>query len=168
MPRAVPAWAGAVTVAMLALAGCAAPAGEDGRREASVPAGPAFASRPSRPVIRTTWTFRSGEDESVAVAAAPGRSLGGDPPPRCADSLTVSLGAGHDASTPSVPLRFAGVAGSWRITARPLGARQFGVAFAMDDAALSRVLMLLSGGRLEVGSAATPVAAFALLPSGDQ
>ncbi|HME27311.1 MAG TPA: hypothetical protein VKI44_39320 [Acetobacteraceae bacterium] len=154
---------------MLLLVGCTQPAppAEEGRREASVPAVPPLIRRVPSQVVRTSWTFNSSDEECTAVAAAVGTSLvvavHRDMPIR----LVVSL-ASPVHGPASVPLRFTGPAGAWQIAARQTAARQIAVALGSDETALSRVLVLLSGGVLEVGAPAQPMASLAISPSAAQ
>jgi hypothetical protein len=78
--------------------------------------------------------------------------------------LIVSLPVTPAHAPATVPLRFSGPAGNWQ-TASLRSARQVALTLASDDAALSKVLVLLSGGVLEVGEAAQPLVALAISPS---
>ena len=154
---------------MLFLVGCTPPAppAEEGRREASVPAVPPLARRVPSQVVRTSWTFSSSDEACTAVAAAAGTSLlvavRRDAPIR----LVVSL-ASPAVGSVSVPLRFTGAAGAWQIVARRTAAHQIAVTLGSDETALSRVLVLLSGGVLEVGAPAQPIVSLAISPSDAQ
>jgi hypothetical protein len=154
---------------MLFLVGCTPPAppAEEGRREASVPAVPPLVRRAPSQVVRTSWTFGASDEACTAVAAAAGASLlvavHRDAPIR----LVVSL-ASPALGSVSVPLRFTGAAGAWQIVARQTAARQIAVALGSDETALSRVLVLLSGGVLEVGVPAQPIVSLAISPSDAQ
>jgi hypothetical protein len=153
---------------MLFLAGCTPPPpADDGRREASVPAVPPLVRRPSSQVVRTSWTFNSADDECAAVAAAAGMSIlvavRRDAPIR----LVITLASpSHGPSR--VPLRFTGPAGGWQVAARQTAARQIELALGSDEIALSRVLVLLSGGMLAVGEPAQPIVSFVIGPSDSQ
>ena len=121
--------------------------------------------RPASQTIHTTWTFHAGGDDCVAEAAAPGASLQiavrRDVPMRVSLTLQpVSL-----RSRSSVPLRFNGAAGSWRVVGRTTGPHAVAAPLGSDEAALSHILVLLSGGLLEVGEAGTPLALLDISPS---
>jgi hypothetical protein len=156
---------GVLAALMLLPVGCAAPPPEEVRREASVPAVPPLIRHAPNPVIHTTWTFRSSDEECVAVAAAAGTGLQvtirRDTPVR----LVVSLAAQPEHRSGTAPLRFAGPAGAWQVAARRTAARQFTVALGRDDTALSRILILLSGGMLDLGAPAQPIVSLAIGPS---
>lgn len=151
---------------MLLLAGCEPPPPvQEERHEASVPAVPPLVRRPApRVVVRTGWTFNAGEEECTAMAAASGSSLlvtvRRDAPIR----LVVTLAAPAQAPG-SAQLRFTGQAGSWQVAARRAAARQLAVALGSDESALSRILVLLSGGTFEVGAPAQPITTFTIGPS---
>jgi hypothetical protein len=161
---------GVLAALMLLLVSCAQPLppGEEGRREASVPAVPPLVRRVPTEVVRTTWTFHSSDEECTAIAAAPGTSLQvtvrRDAPIR----LVVALAPAPATRPVTAPLRFNGSAGSWQVTARRTAARQFTVALGSDDTALSRILILLSGGTLELGRPPQPIVSLAISPSDTQ
>ena len=67
-----------------------------------------------------------------------------------------------------MPLRFTGPAGAWQVAAHRTAAHQATVALGADDTALSRILVLLSGGVLEVGTPSQPIATLAISPSDAQ
>jgi hypothetical protein len=78
--------------------------------------------------------------------------------------LTVSLAAQPAPSTP-VTLRFSGPAGNWQVLAHRSSSHAVGVALGSDNTALSRVLVLLSGGTLDVGVPDQPLASLAIAAS---
>ncbi len=123
---------------------------------------------PTPPQIHTTWTFRSSDEECVAVAAAAGTSvlisIRRDAPIR----LVVSLESQPVHGSVTVPLRFTGPAGLWQVSARRTAARRFAVTLGSDDKALSRILVLLSGGMLELGQPAQPIVSLVISPSDAQ
>lgn len=162
---------GALLAPVLFLVGCSSPPHEEPPPEAPaplpVPPTPPVRRAPSQP-LRTTWTFRAGEDECVATAAGGGAtaavSVQRDSPIR----LLVSLPAAPVPPAPAnTAVRFAGPAGSWQVTARATG-RQFAVAIGSDETALSRILVLLSGGTLDLGDPGKPVASLTVSPSDAQ
>ena len=119
---------------------------------------------PSQP-LRTTWTFRAGEEECVATAAGAGASAVVSAQRDSPIRLLVSLPATPVPPAPAnTAVRFAGPAGSWQATARAAG-RQFTVALGSDETALSRILVLLSGGVLDLGDQGKPVASLTVSPS---
>jgi hypothetical protein len=156
---------GAFVVPMLLLAHCAAPpAIDDRRREASAPAVRPFVRRvPSRLTIRTTWAFQADEGRCVATAAAAAASL--------VVTIRRDLPIRLVLSLPLVPvptaatLRFAGTAGNWEVPGGRTAAHQVTALLGADEVALSRVLVLLSGGTLDVEDPGRPVALLAIAPS---
>jgi hypothetical protein len=167
--RASHAWQAALAVLTLLPLGCAQPPpGEGTRREASVPAVPALVRHTPPPPIRTAWTFQASDTACVAVAAAAGTSLlvsiRRDAPIRAVVALETP--AAHGPA--SVPLRFTGPAGAWQVAAHRSAARRFTVTLGADDTALSRVLILLSGGTLELGEPAQPIVALSIGASDTQ
>ena len=123
---------------------------------------------PTPPQIHTTWTFRSSDEECVAVAAAAGTSvlisIRRDAPIR----LVVSLKSQSVHGSVTVPLRFTGPAGLWQVSARRAAARRYTVTLGSDDKALSRILVLLSGGMLELGEPAQPIVSLVISSSDAQ
>ncbi len=82
--------------------------------------------------------------------------------------LIVSLESQPVHGSVTVPLRFTGPAGLWQVSARRTAARRFAVTLGSDDKALSRILVLLSGGMLELGEPAQPIVSLAISPSDAQ
>ena len=121
--------------------------------------------RPISPTLHTTWTFRTAGDDCTAEASAPGVSLQitvqRDAPMR----LSLTLQSVSLRSQAAVPLRFNGAAGSWRVVGRATGPHAIAASLGSDEAALSHILVLLSGGLLDVGEAATTVATLDVSPS---
>jgi hypothetical protein len=157
---------GALAAALLLETGCQPPPPvQEERHEASVPAVPPIVRRATpRVVVRTNWTFSAGDEECTAVAAAGGNSLAvtvrRDAPIRVA--VTVAAPAQAPATT---QLRFSGPAGTWQAAARRAAPRQVAVSLGADETALSRVLVLLSGGTLEVGTPTQLITTFNIGPS---
>jgi hypothetical protein len=123
--------------------------------------------RAPRQVIRTAWAFESANDSCIAVAAAGDTALRltirRNEPIRLVLDLAPPidrLPAGHAA----VPLRFAGPTGSWQVSAQPSARHHLTAALGATDTALSRVLVLLGGGTLDVGSQ-DQVSAIGIAPS---
>jgi hypothetical protein len=161
---------GVLAALMLFLVSCAQPLppGEEGRREASVPAVPPLVRHVPNEVIRTTWTFRSNDEECIAIAAASGTSVQVSVRRDAPIRLVVALASAPVPRPVTAPLHFTGSAGSWQVTARRAGARQFTVALGSDDTALSRILILLSGGTLELGKPPQPIVSLSISPSDTQ
>ncbi len=132
-----------------------------------MPAVPPLVRRPSSEAVRTEWTFNSGDDECAAVAAATGISFTVTVRRNAPVRLVVTLAAPVHGPA-STPLRFEGPAGAWLVAARHAGARQFAVVLGSDETALSRVLVLLSGGVLELGESVQPIVSLAIGPSDEQ
>jgi hypothetical protein len=160
--------AAGLTAFLLLVAGCSNPPIDDGRREAAIPVVAPFVRRAPRQVIHTTWTFESGNDACVAVAAAGVTSLrvtiSRDTPIRLALSLAPQLDRLPAGRAP-LPLRFAGPTGSWQVSAQQTGPHQLAVTLGADDTALSRILVLLGGGVLDVGVSEQVVASIDIMPS---
>ena len=133
-----------------------------------MPAVPPLVRHVPNPQIHTTWTFRSSDEECVAVASAAGTSVlmtvRRDAPIRLAVSLEPQSAHGPAV----VPLRFTGPAGLWQVSARRTAAHRFAVTLGSDDKALSRILVLLSGGMLELGLPAQPIVSLVISPSDAQ
>ena len=118
---------------------------------------------PARPLLRGTWRFEQDDTACVATLIA-GR-----------DSLTVTIRrtapgrlalALEDAAPATARLRFTGNSGNWQIVAQRAGARSLVAALGPDNLALSRVLVLLGGGTLELGDAAQGLPAIGLPAAG--
>jgi hypothetical protein len=121
--------------------------------------------RAASPTIHTVWTFRTGGDDCVAEASAGGVLLQvtvqRDAPMR----LSLMLQSVSLRSQVAVPLRFSGTAGSWRVVGRATGPHALAASLGSDEAALSHILVLLSGGLLEVGEVGTSLATLDVSPS---
>ena len=115
--------------------------------------------------MHTTWTFRTSGDDCTAEASAAGVSLQvavqRDAPIR----LSLALQSVSVRSQAAVPLRFNGTAGAWRVVARASGPHAMSASLGSDEAALSHILVLLSGGLLDVGEAGTTLATLDVSPS---
>jgi len=152
---AAAAWRCVATFTALALLlyGCGKPTSDAGQSEPVTPPVIAPAQPPPRLTVRTSWTFTAGNDECVAVAAGGGTSLRVSI--RRAASINLVLSAPTQtgqrfAEHGPVPVRFAGSAGRWQVSAQQLANHQLNVTLGTGDIALSRVLVLLSGGVLDV------------------
>jgi hypothetical protein len=151
----------------LLLAGCAAqPPPVQEKVEAPAPVAAPVVQRGPRQVISTTWKFDATTDECVAVAVSGRTSLQVTVPRNAPIRMTVSLARSLPSGRPiPMALRFNGPAGRWQVNARPVGTRQLAAALGSDDTALSRVLVLLSGGVLEVGEPDAAIPSLGLTPS---
>jgi hypothetical protein len=116
----------------------------------------------AREVVRAQWVFKANGD--LCSARAVGR----------ATELTVTVRRGqpvqlviaHAARQPTpdappatvarvpVQLRFAGQAGNWQAAAVMAGEASVASTLPLDDLSLSRIVMLLSGGTLELADPA--------------
>lgn len=151
---------------MLLLGGCTPPPPSDeGRREASIPAVPPFVPHVQNQPVHTAWTFHSSDEDCVAVAAAENVSLVVTVNRNASIDLAVSVPGQLTQGSTSVPLRFAGPAGTWQVAARRSAAHEISVALSANDTTLSRILVLLSGGVLDVGTAPQPIVSLAISPS---
>lgn len=151
----------------LLLAGCAAqPPPVEEKLEAPVPVVAPVVPKAPRQVISTTWNFDARADECIAAATAARTSLQVTVQRNAAIRLTVSLARSlPPGKRGSMALRFNGPAGRWQVNAQPIGTRQLSATLGSDDAALSRVLVLLSGGVLEVGEQNAAIPSLGLAPS---
>ena len=134
------------------------------REETMAPATPVI--RPAaRPLLRGTWRFAQDPAACVATLVA------------ARDALTlavhrngpVRLTLALDEPAPTTArLRFAGSGGNWQIVAQQAGARSLAATLGTGDIALSRVLVLLGGGTLEIGQAEQGLPAISLPAAGEQ
>jgi hypothetical protein len=149
----------------LLLNGCAQQPVDDGRQELAAPAMAPAVTRPPSPVPRANleWTFESSGDECVATARAAANSLGVTVRRGMPIRLVISLGRPIPAK---VPIRFAGSAGGWQALALQAGRQQLAVDLGPDETALSRLLVLLSGGTMDVGGRDQVIIALTI-PSSD-
>ena len=150
---------------MLLLSGCASPPPDDGRHEAVAPIAPGPVKPPPPRTLRAAWKFDSSQNECVAVAAAGSTSLRVTVRDEAPIRLVVVLAPVFTDTPAVVPLHFTGPAGNWQITARRAGRNTLGVSLSDNNAALSRVLVLLSGGTLEIGAPPHIIVTFAISPS---
>jgi hypothetical protein len=151
----------------LLLACCSKPPVEENRHEGTIPVVAPLVQRAPRQVIHTSWSFESGTDSCVAIATAGDTSLTltihRNEPIRLVLELAPQidrLPAGHAA----VPLRFAGPTGSWQVAGQQAARHHLAAALGTTDTALSRVLVLLGGGTLDVGTQ-DQVSAIGIAPS---
>ena len=135
------------------------------REETMAPPAPVVRP-PARPLLRGTWRFEQDAAACVATLVA-GR-----------DTLMVSvrrnapvrLALALDDTAPAIArLRFTGGSGGrWQIVAQRAGARSLAGTLGTGDLALSRVLVLLGGGTLEIGEAEQALPALGLPAAGEQ
>lgn len=139
--------ASAAIVLAVVLSDCTASQPEKPPREETM--APAPPVRPAtRPLLRGSWRFEQDAATCVATLVA-GRT-----------TLTVSVRRNSpvpfvlalDEPVPATArLRFAGSAGSWQVGAQRAGAQSLSAILGVDTLALSRLLVLLGGGTLEIG-----------------
>ena len=101
----------------------------------------------ARPVLRAAWSFQTGPDACVALARAGSAVLQIAVRREGLIRLTVSL----PGDAPARPVaHFSGPAGRWLVPGTHAGGRE--VLFTLDrnETSLSRILMLLSGGALNL------------------
>jgi hypothetical protein len=152
----------------LLVAGCSKPQSDTSNVAPPVPSVVPPAPPPPRQVIRTNWTFASGNDECVAVAAGGGTSLRVTVRRDAPIDLTVTLSPPVEhrlAAHAATPLRFAGSAGHWQVSAQQTASHQLAVTLGSGDMALSRVLVLLSGGVLDVQNPDQVILSLTIVPS---
>ncbi len=119
-------------------------------------------------MVHASWTFTAGSDECVAVAAGGGTALRVTIRRAAPINLVLSLTAQSEqrlAAHVAIPLRFTGSAGRWQVSAQPLANHQLNVTLGTGDIALSRVLVLLSGGVLDVQSPEQVILSMTVAPS---
>lgn len=144
------------------LLGCTPP--EKNAQEVAPPPAPPPVRPAPPPTLHTEWTFSTQNDQCVAAAAAGATALHVTVRREAPIRLDVSLAPQftHDSV---VPLRFVGPAGTWQVTAHQIGKTQLSVTLGSDNVALSHVLVLLSGGTLDVGTPPQAVVLLAIRPS---
>jgi len=160
-PAALPGRTSAVTrwrllpalgLGLLAV-GCAAtppPVAEPPPVAAAVPL-PAPPAAPRRLALR--WTFRTEEASCRAVAAGPGAAVTVTVT-RNAVALAARLATqGGPARPAGGTMQFQGAAGAWSVPLTQGGRRTAAVVGGLTEDAVGRVLVMLSGGRLQVGRA---------------
>lgn len=134
------------------------------REETMAPPAPVVRP-PARPLLRGTWRFEQDAAACVATLVA-GR-----------DTLMVSvrrnapvrLALALDDTAPAIArLRFTGGSGVWQIVAQRAGTGSLAATLGADSLALSRVLVLLGGGTLEIGEAEQALPALGLPAAGEQ
>lgn len=162
MRRGRAAFGAVVFPALLLACSSPLPPGDEGRREASVPAVPPFVPGPTHQVIQTAWTFRAGDDDCVAIAARGTTTLTVTVQRGATIRLAVVLAAPVASRAATAALRFAGQAGDWRLTASFADARRVSVALGADETALGRLLVLLGGGTLDLVAGGRKVVSFAI------
>jgi hypothetical protein len=158
-----------LAVLALLLVGCTTqPPVEEAKPEPEPPAVAPPVQRAPRQMIRTTWNFDAEGDECVAVAASGRTSLQvtvrRDAPIRVVVSLAAPLPGGRR----PVAMRFNGPAGQWQVNAQQAASRQLVAVLGVSEVALSRVLVLLSGGVLELGEQSQALPSLVLAPSDAQ
>jgi hypothetical protein len=111
-------------------------------------------SLPPPPAVRrpvgADWTFHSGD---VCTASASSSALTLDV---SASSSTLTLDARMGRGTPtpagrSVPIEFAGAAGTWTVAGRKAASRQVIATQPMTEEQAGQILVLLAGGIVRVG-----------------
>ncbi|HEX3399486.1 MAG TPA: hypothetical protein VHT74_04070 [Acetobacteraceae bacterium] len=152
-PAAALAGAGAALLLLL-MAGCSQPKPDEAPHEAAGPVAPP-PSRPAPRQVRATWSFDSRSEECIATAAGSGMSL--RVTVRRNAPIAISLSLPANMALPAtgrapIPLRFAGPAGRWQVAAQQTASHQLAVTMGSGDTALSHVLVLLSGGVLDIGT----------------
>jgi hypothetical protein len=79
--------------------------------------------------------------------------------------LVIALPSRPQPAPRTLPVRFTGPAGSWQAAGRLTAPRELTVALGADELALSRILVVLSGGTLDVGEPGQLVVSLAVGPS---
>jgi hypothetical protein len=100
-----------------------------------------------RPTLHATWSFQTEPDTCVAVAKAGAASLRIAVPAEGLIRLTVTL----PGDTPAKPVaHFSGPAGRWLLPGTHAGRRENLFTLHRDATSLGRILVLLSGGVLNL------------------
>jgi len=131
--------------ALLLLASCAKPLPKP---PAVVPPPPPQAAA-ERPTLHANWSFQTAADACLASAAAGHARL--LVAVRRKQPIRLRMTLPERASGRPVA-RFHGPAGAWSVPGRPGGAHEIVFTLGRDLDSLSRVLMLLSGGELDLQS----------------
>lgn len=100
-----------------------------------------------RPVLRAAWSFQAKPDACTAIAKAGATSM--QIVVRREGLIRLTVAVRGDAPAKPV-VHFDGPAGRWLIAGGPAGPRLEGFYLARDETSLSRILMLLSGGTLNL------------------
>lgn len=101
----------------------------------------------ARPTLRAAWSFQAGPDACVALAKAGGTSLRITVHPEGLVRLTMSV----PGDAPDRPVaHFNGPAGHWLLLGSHVGRSEALFTLGRDEISLSRILMLLSGGTLNL------------------
>lgn len=158
----------AASLIALALA-CCAPAPPPPAPAATAPLPLPPPPPAEHPVLRAAWSFQATQDACVALAKAGPASLRIAIRPDGLIRLTLSL-PGETGARPVA--RFSGPAGHWQMEGSLLPARRSAsslatFSLARNDTSLGRILMLLSGGLLELGPPKSGLPILALPESGD-
>lgn len=114
-------------------------------------------------MLRAAWSFRTGPDACVALAKAGSSNVQIAVRPEGLIRLSVSLPG--NAPTRSVA-HFSGPAGHWLMLATHTGPHEVLFLLARDETSLSRVLILLSGGMLDLGTPGDDLPILSLPESG--
>jgi hypothetical protein len=131
----------------LLLACCTAPHPPPKPTEPALDLPPPPPPPPARPVLRAAWSFRSGPDACIALAKAGASNLQIAVRPEGLIRLSLSLPG--DSPARSVA-HFSGPAGHWLMPATHTGPHEVLFLLARNETSLSRVLILLSGGMLDL------------------
>jgi hypothetical protein len=162
----VQALAAVLAFLSLTLAGC-----QHAQPPASKPAPAPVVEAPPPPThreaIRALWTFRAGESACTAIASGGHMGLTAIVRRTGSMHLSVALPAAAAARLGrTVPVQFTGPAGNWQLRGAR-ARRSVEISLPLDDVALSRVLVLLSGGTLAVGDINQRVPSLRLPAAGD-
>jgi hypothetical protein len=154
-------------VLLLALwpACCAPPQPPPKPAEPALEAPPPPPVQAARPVLRAAWSFQTGPDACVALAKAGPASLQITVRPERLIRLTVAL-PGNVPDKPAA--RFNGPAGHWLIRGTRAGRREALFALGRDETSLGRILVLLSGGMLNLEHPGEDLPILSLPESGAQ
>ncbi len=121
--------------------------------------------RAVRPMVHAGWSFQTSSDACIAVAASGRTKVEVTVRRKTPIRLSVAL-ATATAATGNPVAHFHGPAGTWAIRGGHAGDRELMFVMGHDEASLSRVLMLLSGGVLDLQSPDKDLPVITLMESG--
>jgi hypothetical protein len=151
-------------ILLLALApACCAPHHPAPKPAEPAPLPPPPPAPPERPVLHATWSFQTGPNACLALARAGAANLRITVHPEGPIRLTMSVP--DDAPTKPVA-HFSGPAGHWLLGGSHAVPREASFFLARDEVSLSRILMLLSGGVLNLEPSEDDVPILSLPASG--
>lgn len=148
---------------LVLLLACCAPTPPAPKPPEQPPPAPPPQVHAARPVLRATWSFQSASDTCTAIASSGTTSLQIVIRPEGMIRLRLSLPV---AAPDKAEARFNGPAGHWQIQGDHVDHREVWFSLPRNETSLSRILMLLSGGLLNLEPARADVPVLSLPGSG--